>query len=56
MKPTHSKILSAWEMFEEAEPDISTERLIQQVADHCKCDPDDVVESLYRTRNQRETK
>lgn len=35
-------------MFEDDEPDISTERLLQQVADFCKCDVADVADALQR--------
>lgn len=34
-------------MFEENEPDISTERLMAQTADFCKCDVSDVADALY---------
>jgi len=43
------KILEAWEMFESVEPDISTERLLQQVADRCTGgNIDRVISGLHR--------
>ncbi len=42
------EINNAWNMFEEAEPDISTERLIEQVAFLCKVDASDVCEALAK--------
>jgi hypothetical protein len=41
------EICAAWDMFEENEPDISTERLMAQTADFCKCDVSDVADALY---------
>lgn len=48
-----ARIVTAWNMFEDAEPDISTERLMQQTADHCRCDPADVAEALYKDQKSR---
>lgn len=36
-------IRAAWEAFEEAEPDISTERLIAMTMDKCGVEIDDVL-------------
>ena len=38
------QIIQMYNYFESIEPDISTERLFQQVADACKVEVDDVVE------------
>lgn len=54
MKTNDEQILAAYEMFEDAEPDISTERLLQQVADSCRCDVDRVVDALFRRHKQEE--
>lgn len=43
------KVRDTWDMFEAAEPDISTERLIAMVGDYCKCDASDVCEALFAT-------
>lgn len=43
---TVTQILNAYDMFEEDEPDISTERLLQQTADFCECDVGDVADAL----------
>lgn len=42
------RIRNAYRMFDGQEPDISTERLLQQVADFCNCDTCRVVEALMR--------
>lgn len=44
---TDLQIVTTWNMFEEAEPGISTERLMQQTADRCRCDAADVSEALW---------
>ncbi len=41
-------ILAMYSVFEEQEPDISTERLIAQTADAVECDYGRVVSALYR--------
>lgn len=43
----YKKILSMYDTIESAEPDISTERLLQQTADACKVTVDEVVDALY---------
>lgn len=45
---TDEDILAAWKMYEEAEPDISTERLLEMTAWFCHCDAGDVADVLYR--------
>lgn len=42
-----TRIVNTWNMFEENEPDISTERLITMVANHCHCDEGTVVDALW---------
>jgi hypothetical protein len=39
-------------MFEEGEPDISTERLLQQTADLSNCDVSEVVEALIKIKTK----
>lgn len=40
------RIRDTWKMFEEAEPDISTERLMEMTAQHCKCDHATVADAI----------
>ncbi len=47
-KNKHKIILNAWNIFEEAHPESSTELLLEMTAQHCKCGVDDVVEALYK--------
>jgi hypothetical protein len=45
------EILAAYELFED--DDISTERLLQMVADYCECeDVGEVVDALWADRNE----
>lgn len=43
----HKRIWEAWFAIEDGEPDISTEQLMQRVADQCNCDHGDVAEALF---------
>lgn len=43
-KVKRDEIRAMWEVFDD--DDISTERLLQMVADACKCDIGDVVEAV----------
>lgn len=45
------KILATWDLHDDR--DISTERLLQMVADDCGCDTDRVVDALARDRLAR---
>lgn len=40
-------IVNRWAMFEEDEPDISTERLMAMVCDSIGCDAGEVAEALH---------
>lgn len=42
------RILTAWDLIENDEPDISTERLIQMVCDTVGCEWSDVIDVLAR--------
>ena len=46
------KIVAAWNMFEEVEPDISTERLMAQVGDFCHVDAPRICDALQRFDQQ----
>lgn len=46
------RIVNNWEMFEAAEPDISTERLMQMTADASKCDVADVSDALHQRQQE----
>ena len=53
-KPTPSAkeqlILDGWDGFENAEPDISTERLAAMTATYARCDEDKVYETIQKFR------
>jgi hypothetical protein len=46
------EIKAIWNMVEKKEPDISTERLLETVADICKIDASDVCEALMMTEKR----
>ena len=46
-----NEIMASWDAHDS--DDISTERLLQMVADDCKCEVDDVVETLSRQQDRR---
>ena len=46
-----NEIMDSWDTHDS--DDISTERLLQVVADDCKCEVDDVVETLSRQQDRR---
>ncbi len=46
MNMTTEQIIEAYTAFEDAEPDISTERLLAMTAQACQCDVGDVAEAL----------
>ena len=46
------EIMASWDAHDD--DDISTERLIQMVADDCKCGIDDVIETLSRQQDRIE--
>ena len=50
------RILETYDMFEEMEPDISTERLIAMVCDYVGCDASDVAEALVMDRQEADGK
>lgn len=52
VRKTDKRIKAAWKMFEEAEPDISTERLIAQVGQRCHVDAARVCEGMHRTQQK----
>lgn len=56
MKDWEQAILSAWDMFEEQDHDISTERLFAMVEDTTGRDAGDIAETLakYRCSNCEE--
>lgn len=45
-KRRKKKICRLWEEFQEAEPEISTKRLLWMVAEECDCDEGDVVDVM----------
>lgn len=45
------EIMASWDAHDDN--DISTEMLIQMVADDCKCGIDDVIEALSRQQNRK---
>lgn len=47
MTKRQRKIIDAWNMFEEQDPDISTERLFAMVEDFTGADAGDIAEALY---------
>jgi hypothetical protein len=47
-------IITIWESFEEDDPDISTERLLAQVAVAAKTGVDEVCEALEAEVNEKE--
>ena len=47
-----NEIMESWDVHDS--DDISTERLLQMVADDCKCEVDDVVETLSRQQDRIE--
>ena len=44
------EIMASWDAHDD--DDISTEMLIQMVADDCKCEADDVIETLSRQQDR----
>ena len=46
------EIMASWDAHDD--DDISTERLLEMVADDCKCEVDDVVETLSRQQDRIE--
>jgi len=48
MSPSRAQeIRDRWEAITDADDDISTERLLVQVADECHCDQDDVMAVIF---------
>ena len=50
MKDWERAILDAWDMIEEQDPDISTERLFAMVEDITGRDTGDIAETLFKYR------
>ena len=46
MSKKQRKIVAVWEAFEDAEPDISTERLLQMVTDATGADVDEICVAM----------
>lgn len=54
MKPARAEyIRGVYDVIEEGDPDISTERLLQMTADGCECDTGDVAEALRLTKDDK---
>jgi len=53
MKPDRAKqIVNCYTRLEDAEPDISTERLLEMVSQECGCDNADVCDALEKIEEQ----
>ena len=46
-----NEIIESWNAHDDN--DVSTEKLLQMVADDCKCEVDDVIETLSRQQDRR---
>ncbi len=47
------KIVETWDTFEEDDPDISTERLMAMVCQHCQVDALDVGDALFASEEEK---
>lgn len=52
----HARILECWERWEAAEPDISTEQIIERVKTDCRVGHEDVMAALESEANRKATK
>lgn len=50
MNSWEKEILDAWDMFEEQDPDISTERLFAMVSDYTGREVDEITDTLFKYR------
>ena len=55
MTKKQKQIIAAWDMFEDLEPDISTERLYAMVDSYTGFDTDEITEALYAEHLEEES-